>query len=127
MTPLFDELARGRAQTSAARRYGMWGAVRRYEGITDPAEAGRLVDQSFVPLLEQVPGFVAYYWIDAGDGVMASLSVYEHQAGADESVGIAHDWVRDNAATLIPNPPQVTEGHVVASDTKQQMNERKRP
>ena len=99
------------------------GAVRRHEGITDPAEAGRLVDQSFVPLLEQVPGFVAYYWIDAGDGVMASLSVYENQAGADESVRIAHDWVRDNAATLIPNPPQVTEGNVVASDTKQQMDE----
>jgi hypothetical protein len=104
----------------------MWGAVRRYEGITDPAEAGRLVDQSFVPLLEQVPGFVAYYWIDGGDGVMASLSVYENQAGADESVRIAHDWVRDNAATLIPNPPQVTEGNVVASDTKQQMDERNR-
>jgi hypothetical protein len=128
MTPrrLFGESARGRAEKSVARRYGMWGAVRRYEGITDPAEAGRLVDQSFVPLLEQVPGFVAYYWIDAGDGVMASLSVYENQAGADESVRIAHDWVRDNAATLIPNPPQVTEGNVVASDTKQQMDERNR-
>jgi hypothetical protein len=123
---LFGELAHARAEKSAPSRYGMWGAVRRYEGITDPAEAGRLVDQSFVPLLEQVPGFVAYYWIDAGDGVMASLSVYENQAGADESVRVAHDWVRDNAATLIPNPPQVTEGDVVASDTKQQMDERNR-
>jgi hypothetical protein len=104
----------------------MWGAVRRYEGITDPGEAGRLVDQSFVPLLEQVPGFVAYYWIDAGDGVMASLSVYEDQAGADESVRVAHDWVRDNAATLIPNPPQVTEGNVVATDTAVEMAKRGR-
>ena len=82
-----------------------------------PAEAGRLVGESFLPLLEHVPGFIAYYWIDAGNGVMASLSVYEDQAGADESVRVAHDWVRDNAATLIPNPPQVTEGQVVATDT----------
>ncbi len=96
----------------------MWAAVRRYEGITDPAEAGRLVDESFIPLLEQVPGFIAYYWIDAGGGVMASLSVYENQAGADESVRLAGEWVRDNAATLIPNPPEITEGHVVASDTR---------
>jgi hypothetical protein len=95
----------------------MWAAVRRYEGITDPAEAGRLVGESFIPLLEHVPGFVAYYWIDAGDGVMASLSVYEDQTGADKSVEIAREWVRENAAELIPNPPQVTEGHVVASDT----------
>jgi hypothetical protein len=103
----------------------MWGAVRRYEGITDPAEAGRLVDKSFLPLLEHVPGFVAYYWIDAGDGVMASLSVFEDQAGADESVSVAHDWVRDNAATLIPNPPQVTEGHVVATDTAAEIAKRR--
>jgi hypothetical protein len=104
---------------------GMWGAVRRYEGITDPPEAGRLVDESFLPLLEHVPGFVAYYWIDAGDGVMASLSVFEDQAGADESVRVAHDWVRDNAATLIPNPPQVTEGDVVATDTAVEIAKRR--
>ena len=96
----------------------MWAAVRRYEGITDPAEAGRLVDEGFIPLLEQVPGFIAYYWIDAGGGVMASLSVYENQAGADASVRLAGEWVRENAATLIPNPPEIPEGHVVASDTK---------
>ena len=96
----------------------MYAAVRRYEGITDDAEAGRLVGESFIPLLEHVPGFIAYYWIDAGDGVMASLSVYEDKAGADKSVELAREWVRENAAELIPNPPQVTEGLVVASDTR---------
>jgi hypothetical protein len=96
----------------------MYAAVRRYEGITDDAEAGRLVGESFIPLLEHVQGFIAYYWIDAGDGVMASLSVFDDQAGADESVRLAHDWVQENAAALFPNPPQVTEGLVVASDTK---------
>ncbi len=96
----------------------MYAAVRRYEGITDDAEAGRLVGESFIPLLKKVPGFIAYYWIDAGDGAMASLSVFDDQTGADESVSLAHQWVQENAATLIPNPPQVTEGVVVASDTK---------
>ena len=94
----------------------MYAAVRRYEGITDDAEAGRLVGESFIPLLEHVPGFIAYYWIDAG--AMASLSVFDDQAGADESVRLAHEWVQENAAALIPNPPQVTEGPVVASGTK---------
>lgn len=96
----------------------MYAAVRRYEGVADPDEAARLVDESFVPLLRDVAGFIAYYWLDAGDGVMASLSVYEDQAGADESVRIAQDWVRENAATLLPNPPRVTEGLVVATATK---------
>ena len=96
----------------------MWTAVRRYEGITDPGEAGRLVQERFVPLIQGVPGFIAYYWVDAGNGVMASVSVFENQAGADESVRMAREWVRQNAATLIPNPPQVTEGHVVATGSK---------
>ena len=87
--------------------------------------AGRLVGESFIPLLEEVPGFIAYYWIDAGDGVMASLSVYEDQNGADKSVELARAWVRENAAELIPNPPQITEGHVVATDTKAEMDARR--
>ncbi|MEU2623097.1 hypothetical protein ABZ642_34165 [Streptomyces sp. NPDC007157] len=98
-----------------ARRSAMYAVVRRYEGVTDPAEAGHRVDEGFVPLLRQVPGFVAYYWIDAGDGVMVSTSIYEDQAGADESVKRAADFVRDNLAPLLPNPPQVTAGQVVAT------------
>ena len=96
----------------------MYAAVRRYEGITDDSEAGRLVGKSFVPLLEQVPGFLAYYWIDAGDGVMASLSLFESREGADKSVEVAHAWVAENAPGLFPNPPLVTVGHVVASATE---------
>jgi hypothetical protein len=45
----------------------MYATVRRYEGVTDPAEAGRRVDEGFVPLIQELPGFVAYYWVDAGE------------------------------------------------------------
>ncbi|WP_030271640.1 hypothetical protein [Streptomyces sp. NRRL B-24484] len=93
----------------------MYAAVRRYEGVTDPAEAGRRVAEGFVPLLRRVPGFVAYYWVDAGNGVMVSTSVFEDRAGADESVTRAADFVRDNLASLLPNPPLVTAGQVVAA------------
>jgi hypothetical protein len=68
-----------------------------------------------VPLIKQIPGFVAYYWVDAGGGVMASTSVFEDRAGAEESTEKAADWVRENIASLLPNPPQVTAGEVVAS------------
>lgn len=94
---------------------GVYAAVRRYEGVTDPAEAGRRVAEGFLPLLRQVPGFVAYYWVDAGNGVMVSTSVFEDRAGAEESVTRAADFVRDNLASLLPNPPQVTSGQVVAA------------
>ncbi|GLW03413.1 hypothetical protein Slala05_70430 [Streptomyces lavendulae subsp. lavendulae] len=93
----------------------MYAVVRRYERVSDPAEAGRRVDEGFVPLLRQVPGFVAYYWVDAGGGVMVSMSVFEDQAGADASIKRAADFVRDNLASLLPEPPQVTAGQVVAA------------
>ncbi|MEU9135718.1 hypothetical protein AB0D33_07055 [Streptomyces sp. NPDC048404] len=93
----------------------MYAAVRRYEGVTDTAEAARVVNEGFVALMRQVPGFVAYYWIDAGDGVMVSTSVFQDQAGAEESISRAADFVRDNLAALLPNPPQVMAGEVVAS------------
>ncbi|APU38768.1 hypothetical protein ACFCYM_16660 [Streptomyces sp. NPDC056254] len=93
----------------------MYAVIRRYEGVADPAEAGRIVDEGFVAILRRVPGFVAYYWVDAGDGVMVSTSVYEDRAGADESVARAADFVRDHLASLLPNPPQVTAGEVVAA------------
>ncbi|MBL1098612.1 hypothetical protein [Streptomyces coffeae] len=94
----------------------MYAAVRRYTGVTDPAEAGRRVNEGFVPLIRQIPGHLAYYWVDAGDGVMVSTSVFENEAGAQESVEKAADFVRDNNLTsLLPNPPEILAGQVVAS------------
>lgn len=93
----------------------MYAVIRRYEGVTDSAEAGRRVDEGFVPLLRRAPGFVAYYWVDAGDGVMVSTSVFEDRSGAEGSIDRAADFVRDNLSSLLPNRPQVTAGPVVAA------------
>lgn len=73
------------------------------------------MNDGFVPLLRQVPGFVAYYWVDAGDGTMVSTSVFEDRAGAEESVKRAAEFVRASLASLLPNPPQITAGEVVAA------------
>ena len=93
----------------------MYATVRRYQGVTDPAEAGRRVSDGFVPLISGVDGFIAYYWVDAGNGVMVSTSVFETQAGAEASNERAAGFVRENLAALLPNPPQITAGEVVAS------------
>ncbi|GGQ70941.1 hypothetical protein [Streptomyces flaveolus] len=93
----------------------MYAAVRRYEGVTDSAEAARLVNEGFLPLLHQVSGFVAYYWIDAGGGVMVSTSIFQDRAGAEESVLRAAGFVRDHLSSVLPNPPEVMAGEVVAS------------
>jgi hypothetical protein len=92
----------------------MYATVRRYEGVTNPSEAARRVNEGFVPLISQIPGFVAYYWVDAGSGVMISTSVFQDQASAEESNRRAADYVRQNLVAVLPNPPQITAGEVVA-------------
>ncbi|MEV4788173.1 hypothetical protein [Streptomyces tuirus] len=93
----------------------MYAVIRRYEGVTEPAEAGRRVNEEFLPLVREVQGFVAYYWVDAGDGVMVSTSVFQDRSGAEESTRRAKDFVRDRLAALLPQPPQVTAGEVLAA------------
>jgi hypothetical protein len=92
----------------------MYVAVRRYEGVTDPQTAGQLVDEGFVPLISEIRGFVAYYWVDAGDGVMVSTSVFEHKDAEEQTNYVAGEFVAEHLAPLLPNPPQITAGEVVA-------------
>ena len=92
----------------------MYVAVRRYEGVTDPQEAGRIVDEGFVPLISELPGFIAYYWVDAGDGVMISTSVFEHKDAEEQTNYVAGEFVAEHLVPLLPNPPQITAGEVVA-------------
>lgn len=93
----------------------MYAVVRRYNGVTDPDEAGRRVQQEFIRILQDVPGFVAYYWVDAGEGVMLSTSVFQDKAGEEESTKRAAKYVHESLESLLPNPPLVTAGQVVAT------------
>jgi hypothetical protein len=90
----------------------MYVSVRRYQ--VDPSnveEIVRRVEEGFVPIVSQAPGFIAYYAIDQGGGTIASINVFEDEAGAQESDRRAADWVK-TVASLIPNPPEVTAGTV---------------
>ena len=92
----------------------MYAAVRRYEGVSDPKEVARQVEEHFLPMISEMPGFVAYYVVDAGDGVMDSISIFEHQAAEEETSWRAGQFVAQYIAPLTPNPPQITAGEVVA-------------
>jgi hypothetical protein len=93
----------------------MYVAVRRYEGITDSHKVAQLVEEDYVPIISEMPGFVAYYCVDAGDGVMVSISVFEHKAAEEQSTFRAGEFVAEDLGPLSPNPPQVTAGELVAS------------
>ena len=98
----------------------MHATVRRYEGIdknrTD--ELVKKVGESLVPRLSELPGFSGYYLIEAGEGVMRSISFFDTSAQADESTRVAATWVRDEKLeTALPNPPKISGGEVIVHKT----------
>ena len=95
----------------------MHATIRRYDGIdvARTAELTRRIDTSLVPKLSKLDGFKGYYLIEAGDGVMSSLGLFESAEQADESTRVTASWVRDEKLdSVLPNPPKVTTGKVVA-------------
>src|SRR5689334_22601230 len=93
---------------------GAYLTVRRYEGVPNSKEAARQVEEGFIPLISKIPGFISYYWVDEGDGVMVSVSVFATREAEEESNRLAADFVKQHIAPLLPNPPQITAGQVVA-------------
>ncbi len=95
-----------------------WLTVRRYEGVTNTKEAARVVQEGFVPLIIKLPGFISYYWVDAGNGVMISVSVFTNKEAEEKSNRVAADFAKQHMASLMPNPPRITAGQVVARPKK---------
>jgi hypothetical protein len=95
----------------------MFAVIRHYHfDKKDSAEIDRLVRDEFVPLIKKAQGFVRYYWLDTGDGEGASFGVFKDKAGADESVHLAADFVRDHMSKYLRQKPEIIEGPLKAHD-----------
>ena len=55
-----------------------------------------------------------YYFVDAGDGVMVSTSIFEDPSGEEESNWRAGEFVGQHLTPLLPNMPHITAGEAVA-------------
>jgi hypothetical protein len=95
----------------------MHATIRRYEGVdtTRTNEVASKVKDTLVPQLRKLPGFSGYYLIEAGNGVMSSLGLFQTPEQGDESTKVVSNWITDeNLNTAIPNAPKITSGKVVA-------------
>jgi hypothetical protein len=95
----------------------MHATIRRYDGVDQnrSAELTRKVNETLVPKLEKLPGFAGYFLVEAGNGVLTSLGLFETPEQGMESTKIVATWIRDEKLdTIIPNEPKITSGKVVA-------------
>lgn len=88
----------------------MYTVIRRYEGDVDTAEVARRAVEEFAPQLSDRPGFQGYWAVDAGNGVLATITVFETKEEAVASTSAAAAWVRENIPEIASISPQVTAG-----------------
>src|SRR5512146_1060298 len=82
--------SRKRRRKPRHRSIAMHVTLRRYKiapGAT--AELKRQIQEGFVPIVSQLPGFLEYFWTSAGENEMFSISVFKDRAGAEQSVRAA--------------------------------------
>lgn len=99
----------------------MFATIRRYD--VDQTRIGELVkktDETFLPSLTELPGFSGYSLIEAGNGVLSSISYFDTPEHADESTRLASNWVREQKLEkVLPNAPKITSGEVVLHKTSE--------
>lgn len=93
----------------------MYISIRRYHSQA-PAELSQRVKKEFVPIISKAPGFAAYYAIEAGGDVWASVSIFKTQKQAEYSNRLAAEWAKKSGISLA-GPPELTAGKVVAQKT----------
>jgi heme-degrading monooxygenase HmoA len=96
----------------------MYAVVRRYTVKPGGArELAERVSREFAPILQSVPGFISYTYLEGGQewgrDVLATVSLFANREGAEDSVRHAAKWVGDNLGGFEPSQPTVTAGEVL--------------
>lgn len=93
----------------------MYKAIRIYTLLPGTCEEFlRLVEESFRPLISQMPGFIAYDVHRFAKDRVITISTFERRAQAEESILLALRWVQENTLDLMQGLPILTIDQVSA-------------
>ena len=81
-------------------------------------EVARRGQDSFVPLLRELPGFRGYYLLEGGPNVLISIRVFDSADEALSSNEIAANWIRNNVLEFTKGMPEVMAGNVLVAEVK---------
>ena len=94
---------------------GLWVAVRNRTVIagTPVDEMIATIRSGYAPLIQSVPGFVAYLGIiDPNSQASAFVTIFADKAGADEGTARAGAWLKENGYVWFEGDPHVVEGPI---------------
>ncbi len=83
--------------------------------MDDIDAVSRKVREDFLPIVRTVPGFVAYYLVDATHSTF-SITICQDEAGVEEAIARASEWTKNNLGGLVESPPEIIQGEVVVEN-----------
>jgi hypothetical protein len=97
----------------------MYATIRRYSADSEAVDEARPNLQGLGQMMRQLPGFVAYYFVETNDG-LATITITEDEAGGGESIRRAADWVQNNMPRTgaAMGAPQITQGQVLLDERR---------
>ena len=99
----------------------MYATIRRYTpkgGTFTKSKIEELtprIEQGFLPILQEVPGFHCYYVLSAGEKELVTVSIFENRSGAQESTKRAAEFVRNDPLKDLLGTPEVIEGDLLVT------------
>ena len=90
----------------------MYASIRAYAGNRELADTLAERTEDVRQLISGINGFKAYYLLKIDEGT-TTISVFEDQAGAEESNRAAAAWLAENLPDLDVAAPYVTAGEVL--------------
>lgn len=102
----------------------MFASIRRYRlrhGSMD--ELTRRVDESFAEDIGRRPGFVAYEFVDCGEGEIITLSMFRDADQAEASRELAQRWTEENLQDLEFQRLEALHGEILVSRAARDMLE----
>src|SRR5215471_1425317 len=115
-TAVFDTLSQlsGDFRQPTREEDSVYAAIRQGKAKTGMAEElTRRIKEGAIPIISDVPGFMAYYVVYAPDDTVTAISIFNDYAGAEESNRRALTWIEQNLAPLLTGPATALAGPVI--------------
>jgi hypothetical protein len=92
----------------------MYAAIRQAKAKAGAAEElACRIKEGAIPIISDVPGFMAYYVVYAPDDTVVAISIFNDYAAAEESNRRALAWIEDNLSPLLSGPAAAMAGPVI--------------
>jgi hypothetical protein len=90
----------------------MYASIRIYKADSIE-EVARMVNEDFVPMIEQMPGFLNYYCVATEDGTWATVSIFDNDPHTEESNRLAAEFVQHSDMMSLVRRVEMITGEVV--------------